>query len=126
MPPPAPPADVIAGFATLLAAHTRGAAHLTKRGLALVEAVLTTPVADPPGHPGSAARPEWDRMRRRLRAGGRVVRGFARAAPGQMAVLDALQAAGWPAAEVPNPFRRAGKAGRARRVPLPKMLAARI
>jgi hypothetical protein len=103
------------GFAALLAAHAQGPAHLTKRGLALVQSALAAPDRPAAAHGGPDV-PAWDRDRRRLTVGGRVVRAVARLAPGQTAVLDALQAAGWPRGGVPNPFRPAGSRAAARRL----------
>lgn len=110
------PADLSAGLAALLAAHSRGPAHLTRRGLALVHRVLLIPPDTPPNHPHAAtAGPTWDRMRRQLWLDGRLVRTFTRLAPCQMAVLDALQADGWRATGVRNPFGRARSGPLARR-----------
>jgi hypothetical protein len=110
MPPssrrPVPAADIIPGFAALLAAHTSGAAVLTRRGLAMVQQTL----APAPERKGTSPRPKsgptWDRMRRRLCLDDREVRTFKRLAPRQMAVLNALQDGGWPEDGVRNPFRR--------------------
>ncbi len=41
-------------------------------------------------------KPQWDSQRRQLRWAGKVVKEYGREAPGQMAVLDRFQAAGWP------------------------------
>lgn len=110
------PADLWAGFAALLAAHARGPAHLTKRGLALVHRVLAVPPGAAPAPPSPApAGPHWDRMRRRLWLDGREIRTFRRMAPRQMAVLDACQAGGWGPDGVVNPFERALGAAAARR-----------
>jgi hypothetical protein len=59
--------------------------------------------------------PAWSRQWRRLWLDGREIRWFRRLAPRQMPVLDTLEAAGWPAAGVPNPFRKRLPAALARR-----------
>jgi hypothetical protein len=89
--------DVIAGLTALLDAHRRGPAHLTRHGLARVRRLLGDAPAD--------GQLMWNRRCRRLWLEGRLIREFARLAPAQMAVLDALQAVGWPVDGVPNPFR---------------------
>jgi hypothetical protein len=55
-------------------------------------------------HGDEVNRPRWDRLRRQLRVGDREVT-WPRTAPQQFAVLDALEAAGWPEAGVSRPLR---------------------
>jgi hypothetical protein len=104
--PVAPPdstsrADLVPGYAALLAAHRRGRPLLTRRGLAHVRRALRAAgVADP----AVPARPVWDPVRRRLWLGERLLRAFGRAAPGQAAVLDAFQAHRWTRRPFPDPL----------------------
>jgi hypothetical protein len=101
--------------AKLLAAHTRGPAHLTDCGLSFIHQVLSLPPTRPSAQlpPVSHGElPSWDRQHRQLWQGGRKVRSFARLAPKQMAVLDALQAGGWSVDGVPNPFGDSAKGRR--------------
>jgi hypothetical protein len=53
----------------------------------------------------SARTPVWDRASRRLCLGSEVLRTFPREAPAQFAVLDVLQAAGWPLEGAMVPLR---------------------
>jgi len=92
--------ELVAGLESMLSAHRRGSRCFTPHGLAQIEKLLADVPAD--------GQLIWNRQSRRLCLGQRLIREFARMAPGQMAVLDALQAGGWTADGVANPFRHLG------------------
>jgi hypothetical protein len=64
------------------------------------------PVGPADGREGSAPRPSWNQERYELRTSqGKLARKFTRLAPSQMAILDALEAAGWPTDGVRSPLQ---------------------